>query len=888
VVGFALVAAMLPAAVAAQGTGRLLVTVIDQSRAVIPGATVTVVGLDAANQAAVAPAESSPQGLAAIAGLTPGRYRVTAAFSGFENGILNDIRIRAGDNRHVVVLPIQRVQDSVTVAQDAQAAAADRRGQLFGTALTREQIDALSDDPEEMKRQLQDMAGPNAVIRVDSFEGGALPAKSQIKSIHITRDAFAAENHGAGGLFIDVITQPGIGKIRFGTNWRFREGALSGRSPFTPEKGPERIRNFGFNTGGTLVPERTSFSLNVSGQRSFDTPNINAALPGTTLARALPLTQPRDNLFINGFFDHAVTRDQTLRIGFNRSRSTNENLGVGEYDLVERAYSTQDATNTLRIQEAGPLGRRFFTNTRLQLIWGDNESHSAVEQATIRVNDAFTSGGAQIAGGVHRRSFNLASDLDYIRGIHSFRAGVAFDGGWYRSDDRSNYLGTYTFESLEAFTAGRPRSYTRRIGDPNVRYFSLTSAFYIQDDIRVSRGLTLSPGLRYEVETHVPDALNLGPRFGFTWAPFRSGRTSLRASAGVFNDWMNVNTYEQTLRIDGIRQQEVNIIDPFFPDPGMTGVVPPINRYLLGDDLRLAESRRLSAGIDQVLPRGLRVNSTYAYIRGRGLWRGQNLNQPVAGLRPNTGFGNIVEVVGDGASRQHTLTTSVSLSLSRTPGAGLDGRRDGPPPPPSSGPLWDWRRVSVNGFHTIGRFRNNTEGPFGLPATGALDEEWGPAQQDVRNRLNVGIGSSQLRNLSANLNMNFSTGTPYTIRTGGDENRDFVFNDRPAGVGRNTERTADQWSLNFNAFYTIAFGKGTGGAPPGVAIMIPAPGAPPQVMTMGPPPSRYRIGLNLNVLNLTNHANYGGYSGTLTSPFFGQPRTVINPRKVDVGINFNF
>ena len=80
--------------------------------------------------------------------------------------------------------------------------------------MTREQIDALSDDPDEMAQQLQDIAGGNAVIRVDSFEGGRLPPKSAIKAIHITRDAFAAENHYAGGLFIDIITQPGIGPLR--------------------------------------------------------------------------------------------------------------------------------------------------------------------------------------------------------------------------------------------------------------------------------------------------------------------------------------------------------------------------------------------------------------------------------------------------------------------------------------------------------------------------------------------------------------------------------------------------------------------------------------------------------------------------------------------------
>jgi hypothetical protein len=218
------------------------------------------------------------------------------------------------------------------------------------------------------------------------------------------------------------------------------------------------------------------------------------------------------------------------------------------------------------------------------------------------------------------------------------------DGGWHRSDDRSNYLGTYTFESLEAFEEGLPRSYTRRIGDPNITYFNMQTSLYAQDDIRVSRALTLSPGIRYEIQTHLSDTLNVGPRFGFTWAPFRRGRTSLRASAGIFYDWMSFGTYEQTLRVDGFRQQELNIMDPSYPDPGNTGATPPISRYFLGDDLTMQRSRRLSAGIDQTVTPQVRFNVTYAYIRGARTWRGQNLNQPLDGVRPSPAFGNIVQV----------------------------------------------------------------------------------------------------------------------------------------------------------------------------------------------------------------------------------------------------
>jgi hypothetical protein len=59
-------------------------------------------------------------------------------------------------------------------------------------------------------------------------------------------------------------------------------------------------------------------------------------------------------------------------------------------------------------------------------------------------------------------------------------------------------------------------------------------------------------------------------------------------------------------------------------------------------------------------------------------------------------------------------------------------------------------------------------------------------------------------------------------------------------------------------------------------------------MTGGPPPPRYRIGIAVSVQNLTNHTNYTGFSGTMTSPFFLQPQNVLNTRKVDVSLNFSF
>jgi hypothetical protein len=336
-----LLSALAAASAQAQGVrGRLIITVVDTSGAVIPDATVSVAGIDDANRATeIAPVKTTDKGLATFESVAAGRYSVSAVFPGFEVGLLKDVRVRNGDNKHLVVLPIKRVETEVTVGRDAQAVAADPRAR-FGTALTREQIEALSDDPDEMAQQLQDMAGPNAVLRIDSFEGGKLPPKSQIKSIHITRDAFAAENHFAGGLFIDIITQPAIGALRGGGNLRLRDGSMSARSPLTTTKGPERMQNYGMNVGGSLLKEKSSFSLGVNGGTSFATPNRFVYIPGVG-ARSEPLDirQPSDNVAIFGLLDYALTRDQTLRLGVTRNRFSQENLGIGGNDEAERASS---------------------------------------------------------------------------------------------------------------------------------------------------------------------------------------------------------------------------------------------------------------------------------------------------------------------------------------------------------------------------------------------------------------------------------------------------------------------------------------------------------------------------------------------------------------------
>jgi hypothetical protein len=879
----------------APNTATLRVTVVDPSSAVVAGATVTVVGAeDATKGTAVAPVQTSGDGVAVVSGLRPGRYTIEASFPGFDTRTLPDIRVRNGDNKQVAVLAIARIEATLTVGQDRQESAADRQGSSFGTALTRDQIEALSDDPATLQQQLQDMAGPGAVIRIDGFEGSALPAKAQIRSIRISRDQFAAEYHNAGGTSIEIITQPGLGPIRYYSNFAFRSGALSGRSPFVPVRGPEQFMLYGFGAGGGLIKDKASFNLNVFGTSSYDTPNLNVALPTGTISRALNLKSPRDNLFINGQLDYALTLDQTIRFGYNAAHLSNENSGVGGYDEPERAFSTRNTSQAVRVQHFGPVGRRAFSRTRVQFSWADSGSTSATETLTIRVLDAFTRGGAQRAGGDHSRISNIGSDLDYVIGRHSLRTGVALDAGWYRSDTTSNYLGTYTYDNLAAFIANHPSNYSRRIGDPNVAYRMIQGGVYLQDDIRLRKNLTITPGVRVELQTHIESATSIGPRFGATWAPFAGGQTTIRGSVGMFYDWLPTSTYDQVLRVDGLRQQELNVVSPAFPDAGIGGVVPPVNRYVLGHDYQLPRIMRVSAGLDQALFKATRVAATYSYQRSARLARGLNVNEPVNGLRPNPAFANIVDVVSDAAARQHQLQVDANIN----PGALL---------PAFNGPLVSWKRTTVFLNYTLAKVDSNTDGPFSIPATGNLADEWGPAASgpggpffvfngvpifgtppgatDIRNRLNVNFNNQIIRNVMISLGMNTSTAPPYSLLTGSDNNNDGVFNDRPAGVGRNRLRAGGQTNVFLFAAYQFAFGT-VAPLPPGVGVF--GGGGAAQVRTFDQGNKRYRMQLFVQAQNLTNQRNYVGYSGTMTSPFFGRPTTVSPMRKIDFGISLQF
>ena len=869
-----LAALATPALAQRPQSGTLRVVVKDPSGAVIPGAAVQLTALDGQSAGtAVARLLSDGEGSAVSPGVAPGKYRLDVGFEGFEPHLTPELRIRGGENRKEVTLAIRKVDESVAVGRDPATSASDPNSARFGNVLSKEQIEALPDDPEEMEAVLEEMAGPGGTIRVDGFRGGKLPPKSQIRSIRFTSGMFAAENHGGGMMFVDLTTAPGLGPLRGSVDMSFRDDALNARNAFQDRKGPERNQQYTFNLSGTLLKERTSFSLSAGGAALYDSANIFAATAGGRQTAAV--RRPSERINFTGRLDHALNKAHTLRAMFQQNDNDQRNLGVGGFDLGDRAYARTSRDSMLRLSEAGPLARGWFGESRLQVRWVESDTAAAMEAESVRVLDSFTSGGAQQAGGRRSSEIEWATNIDWARARHAVRFGSLVEGGSFRSDSRTNYLGTYTFASLQDYLDGAAATYTRRDGNPLVEYSHWQAGIFVQDDWRARRSLTLSAGLRQEFQTHLGDAWNLAPRGGFTWSPFKSGRTTVRGGGGIFYDWVEADVYEQTLRVDGVRQQELVVRSPGYPDPfdGGQSQVLPASKYVLAEGLLLPKRNMANLGISQQVTGTIGLNVNMMYMNGSNRLRGRNTNAPIAGIRPDASLGNVTQVESTARVRGMQLHTGLNINL------------------PS-------RRVMIFANYSWVDQKNDSDGAFSLPADSYdLAAEWAPGAGLPRHSASAVINLPLPYDFRLGLTTSARSGTRYNITTGRDDNGDTVFNDRPAGVGRNAAAGAGSWDVAGRLSYTFGFGDRSAAGPGGVgpAMIVQRVGGGGSAGELlggllggGAENKRLRIELFVAAQNLLNSVTPIGYSGVMTSQFFGQPTAAMPARRIDVGMRVGF
>jgi hypothetical protein len=845
----------------AQDTATLDVVVRDPSGALVGKAQVKLL----VNNKQQSILQTNQKGEARFNRLQVSEYQIHVEAPGFKS-LETTLTLKPGANRIELPLEIGVIKADVSVAEEAAVRNTNPNGTAFSNVLTEEQIAQLPDDPDEFENAINQLAGPGAQIRVNGFKGGKLPPKSQIREIRFRLNPYAAENHDAGFGLVDITTKPGVNSWHGSFNFGFRDEAMNGRQAFAKFRGPEQQRRFGLSLDGPLWKNRTSLFLNTDGSLFYDAKTIVATLPTGEFSDLA--YRPSRRLNLDARIEHAVNKTHTARFQFQRNAVLQMNLGVGDFDLAARGYSQDQTEYIARAADSGVFGKKFFNEIRLQTRWTDIATKSVSAGRTLLVPGAFNDGSAQRFGNQNQFDFELADNVDYALEKHGIRFGVQVEGGHYSSSDSTNAFGTFQFADLSAYLAGIPTQFTQRIGNPSVSYSQYQTGWYVQDDYRVKKNLTVSYGIRQELQTNGPGKFNLAPRLGFVWSPFKKANVTIRGGSGIFYDWVGAQTYEQTLRVNGQRQRDLIVSNPSYPNPFIGGIqtIPPASRIQFDPELRQPYIIQSSLGLETTALKKVRLMTNYQYQRGVHMLHGLNLNAPISGIRPDTTIGNVTNIESSAYTSVHRLMVGVG------PAKFINGF------------FWN-----VN--YLFMRSTNEADSPFSLPSNNFdLRADRGPSANDFHHLISAFVNKRLKKGFAASAIVQATSALPYNITTGFDDNKDTVINDRPLGVKRNSARGAPRWEIGSRFSWGKDFGpeQQTAGGPQVRMVRIGGgDGAAPPSIGMGGT-KKYHLEFYAQAFNLLNHTNLGVFNGVQTSPYFGQATSAQGPRRMEIGTRFNF
>ena len=752
-------------------TSDLKVTVQDQTGAALIIASVTIV--DAAGTPHTLPVDD--HGIATFTALATGTYQLKADAESFQS-YDGPITLKKGANQITLTLPLAGLNEQVIVRNSTD----DVRGNSFTSELTPQEIAELPDDPDELQQVLEQMAGPGATMRVNGFTGGRLPPKSQIRSIRFRMNSFDAEYHEGGGFGIDIVTKPGMDDWKGMSNFGFRDESLNARNAFAPTLAPEQYRRFGLNADGPIVKGRTSLALNVDGNNSYDTKTINATTPDGLVNGSV--RTPEDRMFGSARVDHSLSKTQQMLFEVQRNHIKRDNLGVGDFDLPSRAYTSETADTAVRFALNGTIRPKVAHELRVRFESSYAKQSSESDDPAIVVQGAFSTGGAGKSSNRQAKTLEVADNIDWtVAKKHVFRAGLLGEMDWYDTTDLTNFNGTFTFGGLDRYDLGLPTTYSQRLGTSAVHYTYAQLGLYVQDTWTPNKRLSLSMGLRQEFQSHLDDYANLAPRLGFTW---QVSKYTVRGGYGVFNDWYDASDYQQVLLVNGVNQQDEVIRFPGYPDPGGGVIATPLppSRILQAAGLSMPYVHQTSIGIERTVLQALRLQASYMMQRGVDQFRSSNINAPIGGEYPDPLYGLVTELQSTGSSDLDRLMININYANPQ-------------------------RRLFFGGNYQLSRVLNYTDSDFSLPADNYdLAAEWGPSSRDARHRFFAMANIGTPKNTRVALFVQGSSAIPYNLTTGFDTNGDTVINDRPNGVTRNTLRGTANINLNLRLSKTFAFG----------------------------------------------------------------------------------
>lgn len=791
---------------AAAQTATLRGTIADESGAVVPGAAIRLTG----PAGKTISAKSAADGSYAISNLPPGSYVLDASAPQLRLAAPLHLDLRPGTQVANLVLSVAAAKEQVTVSDSgAPAVSTDASANASAVVIAGADLDALSENPDDLAADLQALAGPGAgptggAIFIDGFSGGELPAKNTIREIRINQNPFSAEYDKLGYGRIEIFTKPGTDKFHGDLGYNFATDKWDSRNPYADQKAPFHLHELREGLSGPLS-KRASFNLTFVREWVDNGNVVNGIVLDPISFAPTPFTDvPVAQLRRTGAtprVDYQLSANHTLSVRYSYLRDDVRNAGVGGFNLLSRGFYNDARSQTVQATETAVLSGNIVNEVRFQYFRPTTVMTANTPGAALNVLNAFNGGGAQVGVTSDRQNtYEFQNYTSMLRRAHAFRFGVRIRGARETSDSPQNFGGTFTFggglapvldaadqpvldasgnavlaniDSIERYRrtllfqslglspaqiralGGGATQFTINAGNPLISAGQADVGAFFGDDWRARPDLTISIGVRYETQTNIRDRLGFAPRIGVAWAPGHSGHAKpkgvIRAGFGIFYDRFALANTLAAMRYNGVVQQQYVVENPdFFPNvppPAALAVgVSPSAIQQVSPDLRAPYLMQSAVSYERELPRNTTIAFTYANTHGLHILRSRDL------LRPQTGPIYLMESTG--IYNQNQWTVNVNSRVSRD--------------------------VSLTGSYQYNRAMSDTDGLGTFPANPySMEGEYGPAATDMRHHVSLVGTITTVWGLRFNPMLTANSGPPFDITVGHDLYGDTLFNGRP-------------------------------------------------------------------------------------------------------------
>jgi Carboxypeptidase regulatory-like domain len=919
-------------------SGTLKGVVADPSGARVVKATVTVQAENGATTAVQTAADGSYQ----FGQLAPGTYVITVTAPGLALGQAQSVAVTAARSVVQNLALIAVDQQQITVSEQDAGLDTSPDNNAGAIVIKGKDLDALSDDPDQLQDELNALAGPAAgpnggEIYIDGFTGGQLPPKSSIREIRINQNPFSAEFDKLGYGRIEILTKPGTDHLHGMIMASGNDSAFNSLNTFVTSEPPYYSTFFLGNVSGSLSKSASWF---LSGFRRDNNANsiINAQLlepTGGSYNYAAAVANPQSRLDVSPRLDLQLTPNNTLTVRYMYDRQKSTNNGVSQFALETQGYDTTNQENTLQVSDTQILTARVINELRFEYIRDRDNQVALNTTPTITVQGAFTGGGNN--EGTIRDAQDHYELQDYTTaslGKHALRFGGRFRIVRDANSSTAGFNGNYTYASLQSYAAGQPSQYQVTVGTPAAQVVLFDAGVFFQDDWRVRPNLTLSYGLRYEGQNRISDHADFGPRVSFAWALGGSkgapAKTVIRGGYGWFFDRFASTNVLQAIRQNGINQQQFVVKNPALGIttlPTASDAAP--TTYSIASNLTAPINMQTAIGVEHKFGKSITVSSTYINSRGLHQLYSDNVNAFLpgtydsttgTGVRPNGINENLYQYQSGGIYHQNQLITNFSIRQ---------------------------RKLSLFGFYVLNSAKSDTSGATYFPSN-QFDPraDYGRSIFDIRQRFLLGGNYLAPFGFSVSPFLVLDSGTPFNITVGQDLNGDNQFNDRPAfatssstdvlntrygnfdldpaaGAARipyNFQTGPGQFSTNLRISKTIGIGPRSeraagggfngpgpgggggrgpgGGGPPGGGLgpggLSSGGGRPPMLDQQAA--RRYSLSFTAMGRNIFNNVNLAAPVGVLQSPLFGKSNALAggffsspsSNRSIDLQMSFNF